>query len=377
MPPAPPSPLDAARASKSRLRAAILEAFDLHARELPWRSSVDPYAVWVSEVMLQQTQVQRVIPFFERFLARFPTVEVLARAELGDVLAAWSGLGYYARARRLHQAARAVVEEHRGRLPDTVEALEALPGFGRYTAGAVASIAFGRAAPAVDGNVARVFARLFAIEGQPGDRAREALLWELAALLVSGPRPGDWNQALMELGATVCLPATPSCGRCPVAELCRAHGEDRVASLPSPRRPPPKKDLDLSVALAHRHGAVVLAQRPEVGLFGGLWELPSFPRVARAAVALRAALGPASEVSARLFALERTLTHRHLVLHVHQVSLPKHLGAPPAGYIAWRWFPLGELPRVGLSSAMEAALARALPPLATPQPSRATRRKRR
>ncbi|HEY1908255.1 MAG TPA: A/G-specific adenine glycosylase, partial [Myxococcaceae bacterium] len=212
----------------AELRAALLRWYDAQARDLPWRRTRDPYRIWVSEVMLQQTQVSVVLPYWTAFLARFPDLDSLARASLDDVLAAWRGLGYYARARNLHRAAVAVVERHAGGLPDDVDALRALPGFGRYTVGAVASIAFGKEVPLVDGNVARVLARLAGLEGPTGDAGREKQLWALAEALVQGERPGDWNQALMELGATVCRQEQPTCLLCPVRAHCGALASGRV-----------------------------------------------------------------------------------------------------------------------------------------------------
>ena len=190
------------------------------------------------------------------------------------MLAAWRGLGYYARARNLHRAAAAVLERHGGRLPDDVEALRALPGFGRYTVGAVASIAFGREVPLVDGNVARVLARLFGIEGATGEPAREKQLWALAESLVQGERPGHWNQALMELGATVCRPEQPTCLLCPLRTHCVALASGRVAEIPAPRARPGRRALHLAVAAIRRGEAVLLVRREGTGLFGGLWELP-------------------------------------------------------------------------------------------------------
>ena len=312
--------------------------------------------MWVSEVMLQQTQVDRVIPFFERFLRRFPTLEALAGAKLDDVLAAWSGLGYYSRARNLHAAAKAVVARHGGDLPSTVEELLELPGFGRYTAGAVASIAFGLRAPLVDGNVARVLSRLFLVEGAPGDPAREALLWRLAGILVDGPRPGDFNQSVMELGATVCVPASPRCASCPVARWCGALVKGRTGELPPPRRPTRRKRLELVVGLAQKRGAVLLARRPDGGLFGGLWELPSAPLAADATTALRPLVGPRAVIGPKLLVLERTLTHKDLVLHLHAVTMPRRLPKVPGDYVEWGWVHRDDLMRVGMSSAMSAAL---------------------
>ncbi|HZW87811.1 MAG TPA: A/G-specific adenine glycosylase, partial [Myxococcaceae bacterium] len=252
----------------------MLRWYDVQARDLPWRRTRDAYAIWVSEVMLQQTQVSVVLPYWTAFLARFPDVAALARASLDEVLAAWRGLGYYARARNLHRAARAVVERHGGRLPDDVEAMRALPGFGRYTVGAVASIAFGRAVPLVDGNVARVLARLFGVEGATGDAAREKHLWALAEALVEGERPGDWNQALMELGATVCRFEQPTCLLCPLRSRCVALSSGKVGDIPAPKVATPRRALHLAVAAARRGDEVLLVRRDGTGLFGGLWELP-------------------------------------------------------------------------------------------------------
>ncbi len=356
------------------LHRLLLAWFDRERRPLPWRASRDPYAIWVSEVMLQQTQVDRVVPYWTRFLERFPTVEALAGAPLSDVLAAWRGLGYYSRARNLHRAAQAVVREHGGELPRAVEALRELPGFGRYTAGAVASIAFGAVTPLVDGNVARVLARLLEIDGRPTDRAREAALWTAAGHLVHPRRPGDWNQALMELGATVCLPRNPLCLLCPLRSACRALATDRVDELPAPKQAAPRKRLELAVAVARRGDRVLLARREERGLFGGLWELPMTPWTGarEAEPALRALVGPRATIGPELSVIERTLTHRDLVLRLYPVEAPGRLGAAPRGYLEWRWVEAAELPALGMSSAMALALAEAAPP----RPARPTRRAR-
>ncbi len=337
---------------KARLRPALLRWFDLHRRALPWRATRDAYGVWISEVMLQQTQVDRVVGYWTRFLARFPSVEALAAAQLEEVLGLWSGLGYYSRARNLHRAARELVARFEGQLPDSVDALRSLPGFGRYTAGAVASIAFGLPAPLVDGNVARVFSRVLEIEGAPPDRAREKALWAAAEALVEGPRPGDWNQSLMELGATVCTPLRPRCGACPARAVCGALASGRVESLPAPKKPAARKVLELQVAVARRGGAILLARRAEQGLFGGLWELPSTEGRLEALLGRRATIGP------ELAVLERVLTHRQLVLKLWVATVPARLGPPPEGYLAWRWVPQEETASLGMSSATRAVLER-------------------
>ncbi|MBC7172514.1 MAG: A/G-specific adenine glycosylase, partial [Polyangiaceae bacterium] len=207
------------------IRSALLEWFDRAQRDLPWRRTLDPYAIWVSEVMLQQTRVETVIPYYERFLTRFPTPAALAEAEEDAVLAAWSGLGYYRRARMLHAGAREVVATYGGAVPEAREARLALPGVGRYTAGAIGSIAFGKPEPIVDGNVARVLSRVRFIETPPGRADTERRLWDEAERLVYGERPGALNQALMELGATVCTPSSPRCTECPIARACAARSK--------------------------------------------------------------------------------------------------------------------------------------------------------
>ena len=333
------------------LRAALLRWYDAQARDLPWRRTRDPYAIWVSEVMLQQTQVSVVLPYWSAFLARFPDVAALARASLDEVLAAWRGLGYYARARNLHHAARTVLQRHAGRLPEDVDALRALPGFGRYTVGAVASIAFGRAVPLVDGNVARVLARLFGIEGPTGDAGPERRLWDLAATLVEGDRPGDWNQALMELGATVCRPEQPACLLCPVRGRCTALGSGRVADIPAPKTPPRRRALHLALAAVRRDDAVLLVRRDGTGLFGGLWELPGVECEPGTEVEALRARWPQLGAPRPLGRVERTLTHRALTLDVFAVEGLE----PPDGA---RWVSAAEASTLGISAAMQAVLRR-------------------
>ena len=334
------------------LRLALLRWYDAQARDLPWRRTRDPYAIWVSEVMLQQTQVSVVLPYWRTFLARFPDVAALARSELDEVLAAWRGLGYYARARNLHRAAQAVVERHAGRLPDDVEALRALPGFGRYTVGAVASIAFGRSVPLVDGNVARVMARLLGVEGATGDAAREKHLWALAETLVEGERPGDWNQALMELGATVCRPEQPTCLLCPLRSRCVALASGKLAEIPAPKVAAPRRALHLAVAAVRRRNEVLLVRRDGTGLFGGLWELPGVECAPGSELEALRAHWP--EIAARpLGRVERTLTHRALTIEIFAVE---HL-PPPDGA---RWVTAEEARTLGISAAMQMVLERVL-----------------
>ena len=353
------SPLQYAEKVKRHLRPAVLAWFDHSKRDLPWRRTSDPYAIWVSEVMLQQTQVDRVIEYYERFLKTLPTVQALAAAAVPDVLALWRGLGYYSRARNLHKAANELVERFNGSLPRDLEALKSLPGFGRYTAGAVASIAFAQPVPLVDGNVARVFSRLFEIDGLPGEKSREALLWKTAEALVEGERPGDFNQALMELGARVCLPSKPRCLLCPAKTWCLALHTGRVAELPPPKKAAGRKKLELAVVVAQRKGVVLMARRAETGLFGGLWEMPTVEIGADAngSAAIRGLLGQRATIGPEMSVIERTLTHRDLRLHLYPVVLPPKLREVPAGFAEWAWVPVTETHALGMSSAMEAALS--------------------
>ena len=264
------------RKPRSPIATALVRWFRRVRRDLPWRRTRDPYAVWVSEVMLQQTRVDVVVPYYERFLARFPAVDALAAANVDDVLAQWAGLGYYRRARQLHAAAADVVREHAGRVPADEPSLRALPGIGRYTAGAIRSIAFGEAAPIVDGNVARVLSRLFALDGGPGDVAWEKRLWTLASELVPASDPSSFNQGLMELGATVCLPRAPRCASCPLARSCRALALGRPEAYPRAKARPKVTRVERWALVASRgkDGALWLVAKPEGEPNAGQWEVP-------------------------------------------------------------------------------------------------------
>jgi A/G-specific adenine glycosylase len=259
--------LDAKRIAA--VRAGVLAFFDAHRRDLPWRHSTDPYRVWVSEVMLQQTRVETVLPYYERWLERFPTLDHLAEAGIDDVLVLWQGLGYYSRARNLHRAAREVRERLAGALPQERETLLSLPGVGRYTAGAIASIAFGRAVPAVDGNVRRVLHRILDEGDLPASTLETA-----AARLVPADRPGDFNQGFMELGSTVCTPRSPSCGSCPISEACEARANGTQSTRPTAKKRGGLPEFDIGTAVLRTEGRYLLAQRPESGLLAGLWEFP-------------------------------------------------------------------------------------------------------
>ena len=252
----------------------LLEWFDTHGRkDLPWQVQ-DPYRVWLSEIMLQQTQVQTVIPYYERFVERFPDVVTLADAAVDDVLAHWSGLGYYARARNLHKAAQVIRDDHDGRFPGTLDAAQALPGIGRSTAGAILSLAFGQRHPILDGNVKRVLARHRAIDGWPGKTAVAKALWEAAEENTPQTRVAAYTQAIMDLGATLCTRSRPACALCPVSADCRAYAEGLPTAYPGRK---PKKDKPLkstTMLLATSGDALYLERRPAAGIWGGLWSLP-------------------------------------------------------------------------------------------------------
>jgi len=329
---------------------------------MPWRppsGPPDPYRVWISEVMLQQTRLETVIPYYRRFLARFPTLAALASAREEEVLAAFSGLGYYARGRNLLRAARSALAAHGG-LPASVPALLELPGFGPYTAGAVASIAFGIPEVAVDGNAARVLSRLFGVPGDSGSPRKRRELSALARTLLCRDRPGDVNQSLMELGATLCLPRAPRCERCPVARDCAAFRHGRTGSIPPPRRRARRRPLWLALARLERGGRLLLWRRPEPGLFGGLWQLPGVELEceegarARLREALRAFLGASCRVGDEVATLVRALTHRDLVLRVYRCELPevgRLEGRPDLRFAA-----PDELGELGLATAMRRAI---------------------
>jgi A/G-specific adenine glycosylase len=305
-----------------RLQTRLLEWYGRARRDLPWRNTRDPYAVWLSETMLQQTRVETAVPYYERFLRALPTIGALAEAPEERVLSLWSGLGYYRRARLLHAAAKRVTRSYAGRLPSDPAELRQLEGIGAYTAGAVASIAFGHRAAVVDGNVARVLARLFAIDDDVKSARGSARLWSLADDLVhSGDvNPGDWNQALMELGATVCLPREPKCAECPVSGLCVGRAEGRASQLP--RTKPKTKPVAVRrvAVVLFSSTAVLLARRRRDALFGGLWEPPSTAAgLPSLAVLLGMDLGRLEPMGEVL----HVLSHRRMHVEVVRGRLPR------------------------------------------------------
>lgn len=323
----------------------LLNWWDAGHADWPWRNGRNPYAIWVAEIMLQQTQIATVIPYYERWLERFPTVQALASASLDEVLKLWEGLGYYSRARNLHAAAQTVVHEHGGNLPCTTPELMTLKGIGRYTAGAIASIAFDEPAPVLDGNVIRILSRLTDLTDDVTLAATKKHLWQLAADLVPAQRPGDFNEALMELGQTVCLPADPRCMVCPLTAVCRAR--QRGTQLERPVRPPRKRIPHYDVVAGviwentSRNSISVgarflIAQRPLDGLLGGLWEFPggkqepgeTLPQALQREI--REELGMTIEVSQHLTSIKHAFTHFRITLHafhaMHSGGAPQHLG---------------------------------------------------
>ena len=318
-------------------------------RGLPWRAEPrDPYRVWVSEIMLQQTQVMTVIPYFQRFMEHFPTIQALAEAPLDDVLKLWEGLGYYSRARNLHRAAQQIMSEQGGQLPSTVEGLLKLPGIGRYTAGAIASLAFERDAPVLDGNVKRVLCRLYTIRGDTRQPKIEKKLWALAEMNLPHGQAGRWNEALMELGATVCTPRSPQCDVCPLARVCRARAlglEEKLPERTAKKRTP---HYDVTAAVIRKRGRLLIAQRPLGGMLGGLWEFPggkvepgeSLEECLRREI--KEELGIEIKVGQRVTQVKHAYTHFSITLYAFECRLVS--GRPRTIQVAdWRWARMEEL----------------------------------
>ncbi|UCD52980.1 MAG: A/G-specific adenine glycosylase [Phycisphaerales bacterium] len=317
------------------VRRALLRWFDENARDLPWRRTNDPYAIWISEIMLQQTQVATVGPYYECFMRRFPTVEKLARARLDAVLKQWEGLGYYSRARNMHRAAGEILERFGGRLPETKDELLTLPGIGAYTAGAVASIAFGRREPVVDGNVTRVLCRLCRIQDDPKKSAVQKEIWSLAERLLPAARPGDFNQALMELGSEICLPRSPRCDACPLNRMCQArlHGDQAELPIRSARKKIPR--YTVVVGVIRKQGRILIDKRKPEGLLGGLWEFPGGKKkrgeTLEAALRreIREEIGIRIRIERRLTTVDHAYSHFRIRLHAFECVYVS--GAPRCG----------------------------------------------
>ncbi|WP_019936921.1 A/G-specific adenine glycosylase [Bordetella sp. FB-8] len=325
---------------------------------LPWQGTTDPYRIWLSEIMLQQTQVGTVIPYYLRFLERFPDVAALAAAGQDEVMPYWAGLGYYARARNLHRCAQTVVADWGGRFPRTAREIATLPGIGRSTAAAIAAFAYGERSPILDGNVKRVFARHFGIEGDPSRRAVDQQLWELADAQVAAAADLDmtaYTQGLMDLGATRCTRGKPACGQCPVADTCVARRDGRQAELPTPkaRKAVPERETSMLV-LAHE-GRVLLRQRPSPGIWGGLWSLPEFDADADPLAAARG-LGLEPDAHYKLADFTHVFTHYRLHVRPWLVFVQKHVGLRESVQ-AERWIAAKQLTDTALPAPVKKLLA--------------------
>jgi A/G-specific adenine glycosylase len=309
----------------SRLGSRLLNWYRQQGRTLPWRGHPDPYAVWVSEVMLQQTRVEAVIPYFEKWMRLFPTVKDLANASEQDVLSAWEGLGYYSRARNLHKAAKIVDEQHAGELPRDLKALRELPGIGRYTVGAIASIAFNMDEPTLDGNLRRVYARLFDVSEPADSPAGEKILWKLAAEHLPKGQAGDYNQALMDLGATICIPKNPRCLLCPLMEICeaRANGTQEQRPVLKPKKETPH--FTHAAGAITKNGKFLLAKRPSTGLLGGMWEFPNGRVEGEPVEELESALEAGYQLKVRageaLGTVQHAYTHFRVTVHAFRCEL--------------------------------------------------------
>ena len=346
----------------------LLDWFDVHGRhDLPWQTDRTPYRVWLSEIMLQQTQVATVIPYFQRFVAAVPNLRALASTPADDVLALWSGLGYYSRARNLHAAAKVCVAEHGGELPRDFDALHALPGIGRSTAGAILAQAWNAPWPILDGNVKRVLTRLHGVEGWPGLPAVEKKLWAIAeASLPTStealPRMADYTQAQMDLGATLCTRSRPDCAACPLGDRCVAKREDRIAELPAskPRKAIPQRETQM-VWLRDADGRTLLERRPATGIWASLWSLPEFDAAtAPHAAARRYATSTRTNTGRELPVIEHAFTHYRLRIRPHLFE-----GVAPAKRVGdndgLRWASREELIGLGIPAPVRKLIEKEAP----------------
>ncbi|MEO8466946.1 MAG: A/G-specific adenine glycosylase [Gammaproteobacteria bacterium] len=339
------------------LAPRLLAWFDAHGRhDLPWQRERTPYSVWVSEIMLQQTQVGTVIPYYERFMAQFPTVAALAQAPLDAVLGAWSGLGYYARARNLWRGANAVVAEHGGEIPEDFDALHALPGIGRSTAGAILAQAYGQRWAILDGNVKRVLSRYHAVAGWPGAPRVERELWVHAEAHTPRARVADYTQAIMDLGATLCTRARPACTVCPLAEDCVAACSGTQAQYPAPRPRRERRQRQVAVLVVQDpEGRVLLERRPTEGIWGGLYSLPELPAEDSAEAWCERSLGARVAAQRVLATIEHAFTHFDLDLTPQLLTL----AASPSAVMDrpdWLWYTLGTTLAVGVPAPVAALL---------------------
>lgn len=329
---------------------------------LPWRQSIHPYRVWLSEIMLQQTQVNTVIPYFNRFIEAYPTVLDLAQAELDDVLHLWSGLGYYARARNLYKTAQIIAENHQGHFPNTFEQLLDLPGIGRSTAGAILAIAFQQKYPILDGNVRRILARIFEIPGWPGQPSVQQQLWQCSESILPDQHIDDFTQAIMDLGATVCLPKKPNCSVCPIQKRCNAYQHDSVDLFPhkKPKKAIPCKTIHLLV-VQNQNQEILLEKRAETGIWGGLWSLPEMPLDEKADVYLYHRYGLSSEFQSNLGEFEHVFSHYRLIVKPILVTLKKPASLSIAENTQKTWINLAQPPALGLPAPVKKFLEKLAP----------------
>ncbi len=311
----------------SELSRQLLKWYDHHARELPWRGQREAYAVWISEIMLQQTRVETVLPYFTRWMNIFPDAASLAEADQITVLKAWEGLGYYSRARNLHRCARILMDQYQGEFPRSIAELEKLPGIGAYTARAIASIAFGQDEATLDGNIRRVLSRYAGMRLPARSREGEKRLWQLAREHLTPGRAGDHNQALMDLGALVCLPRNPDCLSCPLSESCFARQNYMTDQLPNLEKRPPVPHYNVSAAVIHRGDRVLITQRPQQGLLGGLWEFPGGKQEAGETLEealhreIMEELGARIVIHKALGVYRHAYTHFRVTVHAYDCSL--------------------------------------------------------
>lgn len=329
------------KGQKREFQAALLDWFQPELRQMPWRETTDPYQIWISEIMLQQTQVQTVKPYFRKFVETFPTVKALAESPLELVLKHWEGLGYYSRARNLHKGAQVVVADFGGQLPQSRAEILSIPGIGPYTAGAVLSIAFQLPEPAIDGNVLRVFSRLYALADPIDKKPAQIQIEAWVRSLIDPQRPGDFNQALMELGATVCSPTKPKCETCPVKTHCQAATAGNPEAYPRKAGKTQVKTLNLHVALLAWQGHYLLKQERDSGIFRDLWVLPwSADGLEALEAQILAATGLQIELGDELGQVEHTLTHRQMKMALHPGGEYQQ-AQPPALPEGWAWYQPG------------------------------------
>jgi len=338
--------------------SALLAWFDQYGRKnLPWQQNRNPYRVWVSEIMLQQTQVATVIPYYERFMARFPTVADLAQADEDSVLHLWTGLGYYARARNLHKTAKLVHEQYGGRFPDTIEELSALPGIGRSTAGAILALGAGKFATILDGNVKRVLTRLRCIEGWPDQPKVQQQLWTLAEQLTPRERCADYTQAIMDLGATLCSRTKPACGVCPLVDQCEAHRQQRTEEFPNrkPSKTLPVKRTYMLLFHDRSNRRVLLEKRPSQGIWGGLWSFPESENIEAFHHDLYGELLVDPRSAQQWNTLRHTFSHFHLDITPVQIPLEAN-DVAIAESERFHWYSLDEPSPLGLAAPVKKLL---------------------